>query len=290
MSLTSSAGPRPSYRDFAVSVLATQDISPTFRRLTLTGPDLHECGDELLDQRIKLVLVTPEQIGLFADRDDREGAGWYERLCAIPPAQRPTIRTYTLSGVDRRSATVTVDLACRPTHGPASAFAASATGGEPLLILAPDASSPDSSTHGIAWNPGPARDVLLVGDETALPAIRNIVNSLPPDRSGTVVLDLPCPDDAVGLAPRAELEIHVAQRGQWVGDAAAPFVEQWLAHHEASKGTYAWVAGEASWVRDLRRQLLGSGAVTKQQASFTGYWKTAKSGPTTRVGASDRNR
>lgn len=280
---------RPSYREFAVSVSAARDLSPSFRRLTLTGPDLTTCGDALLDQRVKIVLGSPAQL----EQVSRGSTPLYDRLRALAPDQRPVVRTYTLSGVDRRRGTVTIDFACRPEHGPAAAFAAAARGGEPLLLIGPDALSPDAAGDGIAWNPGSAREVLLVGDETALPAIRNIVNALPAGTFGTVVLDLPSPEDAVGLRPPPGVDVLVARDGQRFA-RATELVTHWLAgkasgaHHavnepddellweEAAHGTgprYVWAAGEAGWVRDLRRLLLGSGAATKAQASFMGYWK-----------------
>ena len=219
---------RPSYRPFAVEV-AAENLSPTFRRLTLTGPDLHACGDTLLDQRVKVVLAEPT-----ADLVDSD---WYTAWRELPAQQRPAVRTYTLAAVDRDRGRVCIDFACRPAHGPASAFAAAASRGTRFVLVAPDSMSPASATDGIAWKPATAGGVLLVGDETALPAIRNILAALPPDSTGQAILDLPHIHDAVDLVAPAGVQIDiVARHGSTVGEAAQALLAPWFPTTPTSPG------------------------------------------------------
>ena len=42
-------------------------------------------------------------------------------------------------------------------------------------------------------------------------------------------------------------------------------------------GWYAWVAGEASVVRDLRRLLVRELGLSREQVAFMGYWREGRS-------------
>ena len=77
--------------------------------------------------------------------------------------------------------------------GPASAWIARAVVGDEVLILAPTTAHIGVS-YGIDFVP-PARtsDLLLAGDETAAPAIAVILEQLPADATGVVVLEVPAP-------------------------------------------------------------------------------------------------
>ena len=279
------AARRPSFRPFAVEVCAIADISPTFRRVTLTGPELTGVGDSLLDQRVKLVLGEPVPGLLSLD--------WFESWRAMAHAERPAMRTFTLASVDRSAGTVAIDIACRPAHGPASRFALEARIGSRLVLIGPDAESEDSSIDGIAWHPGPASDVLLVGDETALPAVRNILRSLPATTTGCVLLEVPDTLDAADVVvPQAVTLTIVVRQGREVGATLEPLLPDWLSQSPAtpevsrevpdvvwdegfqeSAGSFAWIAGESTWVSDLRRRARGR---THPPASFMGYWRSGR--------------
>ncbi len=299
--MVQTAPERPSYRPFAVEVVEAIDLSPSFRRLVVAGPDLHECGSSLLDQRVKIVLGQPIPAMLTPD--------WYLVWRELPAAQRPVVRTFTLSEADPGRGLVSIDIACRPVHGPASEFALNATPGTSFLLIGPDAGSAGGSADGIAWRPGPARHVLLVGDETALPAIRNILRSLPSEVTGQVVLELPHVQDAVDLHVPDGIAVDVVARGASpVGRASRHLLASWFAgplhaprqpgqlrepglsesgltapdqghpliweeaQAHPTPGRYAWCAGEAQWVAELRRRER-SRTATKRASSFMGYWR-----------------
>lgn len=310
------ASTRPSYRLFAVQVDAVTDLSPSFRRLTLTGPDLHECAETLLDQRVKVVLAELE--------DELLGADWYAAWRTLPDHRRPAMRTYTLSEVDRAAGRASIDFACRPAHGPASQFAAAAGRGTRFVLVGPDALSVDAATDGVAWHPGDAREVLLAGDETALPAIRNVLTTLAEDTVGHVVLDLPYVADAVDVRAPAGVRIDIVGRGSagvgaaaealtaawsgWrpspVGPAHAPSSDRsdaqelgsdagdvpngpgdvsddeilWEESAGTGRGQYLWCAGEASWIARLRGQHRVAG-LPRRAGSFMGYWRAGVRSP-----------
>ncbi len=283
---------RPSYRPFSAEVLSVDRISPTFRRLRLTGPGLDECADTLLDQRLKLVLANDEQSAVLAESSD-----WQRDWSALCRTGRPVMRTYTVAGVDRRWGIVDVDVACYPVHGPISRFAREGMAGDRLLLIGPDSRSEFAAVDGIAWRPGRCSELLIVGDETALPAIRNILASLQPHMTGLAVVEVPHRADAEELVTRAGgVDVVILERGQApVGRSATDVVRQWTSGRALAvpqtpteeagdqllwdeafgecQGLYAWLAGEAGWLAGLRRELLTRGVVKRQQASFMGYWR-----------------
>src|SRR5690242_13726399 len=84
---------RPAYRPFRVRVRRVDRLTPSFRQVTFTGPDLHEFGQDGLDQRIKLLL--PRRVGQL----DVGGPDWYARWRNAPVDRRPAPRTYTVRRV-----------------------------------------------------------------------------------------------------------------------------------------------------------------------------------------------
>ncbi|WP_232550113.1 siderophore-interacting protein [Propioniciclava soli] len=295
------------YRTFATTLAGRERVSPSFVRITLAGADLGDCSPVLLDQRVKLLFGAPDVLAGLAGTDD-----WYPTWLAAPDADRPALRTYTLSAVrptDDGAGEVDIDVAIHPLHGdepaPGLRFALEAEPGTPCLLVAGDVTRPGHDTVGVAWQPGAAREVLLVGDETALPAVVNIAAALASDTTGRIVLEVPEADDvrafpapggvrvewrvrargeqAVGLfgAPRTPSGAAVAA----LADAAAtdpaaddPAADELLWDEAAADGVrYGWVAGEASWVRALRAEARAAD-VPKGQVAFMGYWKRGVAG------------
>ena len=92
---------------FDTTVVKSQQLSPSFRRLTVGGADLEDFGTNShpLDMRIKLLLPPSDGFGpngeIASLRPDAltspaEQLGWYQRWLAIDPVQRGYMRTYTV--------------------------------------------------------------------------------------------------------------------------------------------------------------------------------------------------
>lgn len=296
--------PEPA-RFFHARVTAITDLTPSFRRFTFGGGDLADYGDPGFDQRVKVVFPTPD-LGLDAMP---AGEDWYAQWRALPDDRRLPLRTYTTRRVRREAGEVDIDMVVHPVAGPASAWIAGAGIGDEVLIWAPTTAHTGVS-YGIDFVP-PARteQILLAGDETAAPAIATILEQLPPDAQGTVVLEVPAPGDAAYLPRRPGFEYHVGVRGTdaerhthlvaCAAEAAgrlAPAgrgaaVEEidvdadilWEVPRTAKGGAalksaplYAWLAGEASAIRDLRRRLVSQHGIDRRAVAFMGYWRLGR--------------
>jgi NADPH-dependent ferric siderophore reductase len=279
-------------------VAAVSRPSPSFARIELAGPDLAEFGVDgpFYDQRIKLLFPGPA--GLPELRED----SWWTDFAALPESTRGAIRTYTVAdtfgaGADAR---LLVDFVIHPgAHGPGSDWALAADAGDELLAVLPRKGAPYG---GIEFAPGRAKRVLLVGDETALPAITQILRDFPPETEATVFVEVPLAGDIAPLPEVAGLKVSWLPRdGRPVGDLAVAAVAEhlgfspqvdgeieidpdlWETPVHSSSGEeldsavvddrYAWIAGESSMVTRLRRHLVGELGLPRAQVAFMGYWR-----------------
>lgn len=247
---------RPAYRPYTAEVVVARRLSPSFLRLTLHSEDFGVFGTDGLDQRIKLVLPLPGLPGAgFSDfgqsdqdqdRDQDPDAdpalalprasgrnpapapsSWYERWRGLPDEHRNPLRTYTVRRVDLALRLLDVDVVVHDDSGPAGTWAQAARPGDQVVVIGPDARSIHSAT-GIDFHPGTARHLLLVGDETALPAIAAILEACPDAETVHCVLEVPTAADVLALDTLAGTTISWASRDR--AFPAAPALRTLLAH------------------------------------------------------------
>ncbi|RMB58167.1 siderophore-interacting protein [Tessaracoccus antarcticus] len=246
--------------------------------------------------------------------DAGEDTGWYRSWLAKPEFERGAIRTYTARELRHTPSgtelvidfVLHVDVSNgRPEGGPATVWAASAAPGSPVAVIGPNRAIRGNDYGGIEWRPGTARRILLAGDETAVPAITGILTHLStrPDAhewSGQALLEVPLRGDRLDITAPDGVEVtwlprEGAPRGTLltgaVADAAPPATRvpwhpldevdaedtilwETSPHNPAER--YAWVAGEAGMLKQLRRWLLGPAGLTKEQVAIMGYWREGR--------------
>ena len=281
------AVPQPSYRHFAATVVANQDLSPTFRRITVGGPDLEHFGTACLDQRAKLVLPLPGEVPF---RHLPTGADWYREWRSLPGTQQNPFRTITVRAVRPEAREVDIDIALHGDLGPLSRWAQECGAGSRVVVIGPDQRVPEAAEVGLEWKPGNAHQVLLAGDETAVPAIVSILEQAPLELVGDAWLEVPLAADCLDLRHPPGVRVHwVPREGRRHGeplieavtDAPATTVpaagpqegeEPLWEVREGNRERFAWIAGEASTVRTLRRHLVSNGWA-KEHVAFMGYWR-----------------
>lgn len=299
--MTTAVATRPS-RFFRTRVSRIENLTPSFRRFTLTGDDIDEYGDPGFDQRIKVVFPS-ERVPLDAMPT---GDDWYTAWRELSEDARPPIRTYTTRAVG--DGEVVVDMVSHEVAGPASAWIADAGIGDELLVFAPTIDRQGPSL-GIDFVPPASTDqILLVGDETAAPAIAVILEQLPREATGVVVLEVPHERDVAYLPHHPGFRVYAAGReggsrhdhlenvvrahahALCPGGSGADVEEididhdlLWEVPRTAKGGAalksaplYAWIAGEASVVKSLRRHLVRDVGVDRRAVAFMGYWRLGK--------------
>ncbi|RIV39693.1 siderophore-interacting protein [Micromonospora radicis] len=218
------------WRLFAVEVRAVRRLSPSFVRVTFTGPDLDRFADNGYDQRIKLALPLPGQRGVYLP----QGPDWYAQWRALPEHRRNPIRTYTARAVRPYRNELDVDLVLHGDGGPASRWAHRVRPGDEIAIAGPDAGY-DGDHGGLEFRPPAAGRLLLAGDETAVPAISGICERLPLDAQGRVLLEVPAAADVLPLLAPPGVEVTWLPRdGSRHGDRLVDAVA--AAAHELLRG------------------------------------------------------
>ncbi len=296
------------YRVFSVRVAAVSALTPSFVRVTLTGDALADFSAVGLDQRIKVVLPIPGHG--FTDLPD--GDDWYGAWRALPDAERNPLRTYTVRSFRPDARELDIDFVAHGDTGPASRWVSSCRVGDELRIVGPAVpSSPAELPSGAAeFAPGSATRILLAGDETAAPAICAILEALDVATVGHVFIEVPTDADRLPVTAPAGVEVRwIARNGASHGVRMTDQVHAWAAEvttgaasvAEPLRGAvdladvdvdeqvlwdvpaalderpvYAWIAGEAGCVKELRRHLVRGVGLDRRQVAFMGYWRHGK--------------
>src|SRR5688500_8515929 len=169
--MTLAAPPVPAYRPFAAEVARVQRLSPSFVRVTFSGPSFDDLAPNGWDQRIKVLLPTAGR-GL---RDCPRGDDWYAEWRGLSEDRRNPMRSYTVRASRPELGELDVDFVLHGATGPASSWAERVAAGDDVVLIGPNARFP-GPTGGYEWRPPAEAECLVVaGDETAVPAVSAIV-------------------------------------------------------------------------------------------------------------------
>ena len=255
-----------SYGALALKVVQVENPLPGYARIWLSGPQLHLVDDGglggLRDTRIKLIVgAASDDAGLALGQ---LGGGWYHQWLDLSVSQRGYMRTYTVACQRHDQAgklsQIAIDIligGCEVSvehEGPGVNWARQAKAGTKCVMLAPwrgyDASGKRLPStlgqrgSGLEYRPGAAKQVVLLGDGTALPAINACLYyeaQQKTDRHFTVVLSGPPTWSdylkQAGVGPD-HLQVTAVNQG-WVEQAAraaAQVWQEWLAEVAALGG------------------------------------------------------
>jgi NADPH-dependent ferric siderophore reductase len=234
-----------------LTVVAVDRLTPRMTRVTFTGPGLSEV-DHWPDQQLKLLFPPPGRDLVLPPLPEGDAMRWYQAFQAIPEAERPTMRSFTVRA--RTGDRLTVDFVLHDHGGPAAQWARQAQPGDSLGRYGPSPEYARQLNLTANW-------VLLAGDETALPA----VGALLPLPNATVLVEIADEEEEQDLPGVRWLHRNNGQHGQLLTEAVA-------ALDIPTGSTFAWLAGEATMVRALRRTLVAKG-IPKKNIDFAGYWR-----------------
>lgn len=238
-----------------LTVTSTELVMPCLRRLWFRSDDLSAFADSICtDRDVKLVIpqegVTyPEPLDMRALRK------------VLPAEDMPSVRTFPALFPDIEHGTLAIDFVLHGDAGIAGPWVAAAAHGDRLIVNGP----------GGAYRADPTADWhLLVGDESALPAIMAALVDLPEDAVVRVVALVESGEDE----PRLEMPsggevtfVHRSEVGPEGGLEEAVRALDWLPGR-----VHVFVHGEAREVmRRLRPYLLGERELLREQVSISGY-------------------
>ncbi len=253
-------------------VLRTERVSPSFTRVVLGGDDLARFTPLGFDQWFRLFL--PVDGGDLAHAPHKLDTVSYVKFLTTSKATRPILRNYTVRAFRRLPGGDELDIDF-VMHGDghgghdaptAASWARSANPGDVVGII----------DEGIGFDTRMlGHPLLVVADESALPAAAGILGSLPRTVEGAAVLEIPDDADVRAIDAPAGVTVHwvVREHGHAPGSAALSMATGLPSRPEQA----VWVAGEQSLPRDVRRHAVQTG-IPKEQITFIGYWRVGRSG------------
>lgn len=187
-------------------VRRTERLSPAFVRVTLESGAFSDLGVEGFDTRFKMVFPGPT--GELPGTPERP-EDWYADWMAMPDETRSPMRTYTVRDVlnEDGAPVLVVDLVVHEhgPQGPACRWALAAQAGDAIQVIAPHRAA--RQYGGAEFAPGGLRDLLLVADETALPALTRIIADVSSDFTGHAYVEVPSAEDISHLDAPGNIEL-----------------------------------------------------------------------------------
>lgn len=304
------------YGYFDITLKQRTQISTSLVRFTFSGPDVPHMVTYAPDQRIKLFFpdgdASLETLSAIARAS---GADWYSPYRALDERIRPPMRTYTIRALRASAAEVDIEFVLHGDTGPASRWATRAQPGDRLGMIAPVA-DPEVKPAGFEWRPPKGMQrLLLVADETAVPAACGILESLQAQGHAPQVdalFEVPAVGDAQPLDDGLKGHVNVQwlnrdrQPGCAHGDLLIQAVKAldlsseiqalqssvaegsdtledaedrlfWvLGDPDEGAPFYAWIAAESKVARSIRQYLVKECGLLKTNVSSMGYWREGK--------------
>ncbi|RAJ42328.1 NADPH-dependent ferric siderophore reductase [Kitasatospora sp. SolWspMP-SS2h] len=270
-------GQAQEYDFFPAHVVRTRRLGPTMLRVTFGGGALRGFASGGRDQSFSLFLPHPGQDEPLLPY--REGEGWFGAWRALPADERAVMRSYTVRAQRTEPPEVDVDFALHGTgdgpggapSGPAAGWAATAGPGARVVLLGPAV----ADNRSVAFRP-PADTgfVLLLADETALPAAGGILERLPAGTRALVWIEVPDAADVQDLPAPDGVEISWLVRPP---GAPSGLPDALRAAELPDGAPYAWIAGESGTVKELRRHLVRERGIDRRAVTFSGYWRRGAS-------------
>jgi NADPH-dependent ferric siderophore reductase len=239
-----------------LEVLSVKRITPHMQRIVFGGEELRGFISAGPDDHVKLALPNANGELVFPTM----GPNGPEFPAGVLPSP---LRDYTPRGYDAARNELIVDFVIHG-DGPASTWAEQATPGQRIAMGGPRGSfiaAEDFDRY------------VLVGDETALPAIGRWLDEMHAGTQVHVLAEIPEAADRQPLPSQAPFTVTWLARDGADG-ASSDLLERALRELPDSPGdTFYWIAAESRRARGMRKYLAEERGVPKEWIRATGYWK-----------------
>jgi len=244
----------------------TEQVSPHLVRVHLGGEDfaafIGEADPDRIaktDKYVKMLFAKPE-LGLTPPYD-------LEALREILPLEDlPVRRTYTVRSIDEAAGTMAIDFVVHGDEGIAGPWAARAQPGDRVSLSGPGGQYEPSAD--------PAVPRLLLGDDSALPAIAAALEAMPAESKGLALIEVGDTDDEIELARPAGVEVRWLHRRTAAGEAVhgTVLVEAARALPRPDVLPEVFAHGERESIKGLRALLHDDWGIDRRALSLSAYW------------------
>lgn len=227
-------------------------------QLTFEGEGLRTLTETEPAASVRLLVPSPGVNTL-------ETPAWNGNEFLLADGSRPALRTFTPLRVERNSGRLQLQVV-RHHGGAVATWAEDAALGSEAAISGP------GSGYTIDED---AERFLLLGDETAIPAISDLLQALPDSVTIEAHIEIVQSDAQLALPdhPGATVTWHVNEDEASPGSELVGVAGAW---HGLPDTTRLWAAGEAASMQVIRKHLFKTHGVARSQASVRGYWKPAR--------------
>lgn len=245
-----------------LEVVRAGNVTPLMRRITVAGPDLVDFKTEAFDNHVKL-FFTPPGHALVLPTRGANGLEWPEG------AVRPAMRDYTLRRFDPATGELDLDFVVHD-GGPATSWAVQARPGQSLTMAGPRGAFLIPTTFD--WH-------LLVGDETALPAIGRRLEELPAGAKAIALVEIANAGEEQQLDCAADVTLRWLHRDGAPAGEADRFAAALDALTLPPGNGYIWIACEGAAAKQLREQAIERFGQRKEWLKAASYWRRDGLGP-----------
>lgn len=245
-----------------MTVVDVLDLTPRMRRIRLAGEDLGRFG-KFQGMHIRILFPTktaPDPVwpSLGANglpvwpSDDR----------------RPVARVYTIRALDLDAGYMDVDFLIHEGESVGSAWAVQARAGHKIGIMGP-----------VGRPVRPAEWYVLGADETGLPAVGRLLETLPSQTRGIAFVEIADKAERQQINNVTQIELRWLER-----DGKAPGTDERLAEQTLSAAwpkeatAFGWFAAEAEAAKLVRETWRGQMGLGRDQTIAAAYWRRGQAG------------
>jgi NADPH-dependent ferric siderophore reductase len=246
-------------RTFLTTVSAVEDVHPHLRRITFAGGDLTTFAPIAPDTFLYVLLPPPGRDTLTIDRSFT-----WEQYGRMAPEDRPVGAYYTVRAWRPEVAELDMLFVLHGDEGNASRWAARAQPGDPVALWGPRSGyHPPDDTD---W-------VLLVADETGLPAVAVILEQLPEGMPARVLAEVASPDERQELPERPGVEVTWLSRDGAPAGTTTQLLDAVRGLSWPAGKPYVWGGGESRAMTAIRRHVRDERGLDRASVSLIGYWR-----------------
>ena len=263
------AGRRRDRPQHVFEVTAVERLTAHLVRVHLGGPafasfiaaaDPDRLG--MTDKYVKLVFARPE-LGLIPPYD------FDELRSRLALEDLPVRRTYTVRSIDADNETIAIDFVVHGDEGIAGPWADSARPGDVLALSGPGGRYAPAQDGGFEY--------LLIGDESAVPAIAAALEAMPQTAQGRALIEVESPADELPLSSPPGIEVEWVHRDSALPDGRR--AEPGTALSDAVRAltppggpVSVFAHGERSAMKNIREVLQGRWGLERRALSLSAYW------------------